>query len=107
MSLANFRICRRKSLSDRKNRFSIPQNCFLDENYLKIRPKSPKKCQTQVINNAHRDFVYASKEKPRKLRYICRLFVKELILANFLNADSAQLLERMIELSLYTEESLR
>ncbi len=48
LSLANFRICRRKSLSDRKNRFSIPQNCFLDENYLKIRPKSPKKCQTQV-----------------------------------------------------------
>ncbi len=49
LSLANFRICRRKSLSDRKNRFSIPQNCFLDENYLKIRPKSPKKCQTQVL----------------------------------------------------------
>ncbi len=48
LSLANFRICRRKSLSDRKNRFSIPQNCFLDENYLKIRPKGPKKCQTQV-----------------------------------------------------------
>ncbi len=55
LSLANFRICRRKSLSDRKNRFSIPQNCFLDENYLKIRPKSPKKCQTQV-KKSHYDF---------------------------------------------------
>lgn len=60
-----------------------------------------------VINNAHRDFVYASKEKSRKLRYICRLFVKELILANFFNVDAPQLLERMIELSLYTEEGLR
>ncbi len=60
-----------------------------------------------VINNAHRDFVYASKEKNRKLRYICRLFIKELILANFLNIDPVQLLERMVELSLYTEESLR
>ena len=60
-----------------------------------------------VINNAHRDFVYASKEKSRKLRYICRLFVKELILANFINGNSSELLERMIELSLYTEESLR
>ncbi len=60
-----------------------------------------------IIHNAHRDFVYASREKSRKLRYICRLFVKELILANFLNVDHSQLLERMIELSLYTEESLR
>lgn len=60
-----------------------------------------------VINNAHRDFVYASKERSRKLRYICRLFVKELVLANFLNMDPVGLLERMIELSLYTEESLR
>lgn len=60
-----------------------------------------------VINNAHRDFVFASKEKSRKLRYICRLFVKELILANFLDVNPALLLERMIELSLYTEENLR
>ena len=60
-----------------------------------------------VINNAHRDFVYASKERARKLRYICRLFVKELILANFLNLDASKLLERMVELSMYTEESLR
>ena len=60
-----------------------------------------------VINNAHRDFVYASKEKIRKLRYICRLFVKELILANFLNVNAPELLERMVELSLYTEEGLR
>lgn len=60
-----------------------------------------------VINNAHRDFVYSSKEHSRKLRYICRLFTKELILANFINIDPAQLLERMVELSLYTEESLR
>jgi len=53
--LANFRICRRKSLSDRKNGFSIPQNCFLDENYLKIRPKSPKKCQTQAVIDSGAD----------------------------------------------------
>jgi len=60
-----------------------------------------------TINNAHKDFVFASRERSRKLRYICRLFIKELVLANFLTVDPAQLLERMIELSLYTEEGLR
>ena len=36
-----------------------------------------------VINNGHRDFVYASKSKALKLRYICRLFAKELVFKNF------------------------
>ena len=36
-----------------------------------------------VINNGHRDFVYAGKQKRRKLRYISRLFCKELVRHNF------------------------
>jgi hypothetical protein len=60
-----------------------------------------------VINNGHRDFVYAGKQKSRKLRYICRLFCKELIRHNFPGLQPDELLERMIELSLYTEEHLR
>lgn len=60
-----------------------------------------------VINNGHSDYLYASQKKARKLKYICRLFAKELVLKNFLGFDSGQLLERMIELSLYTEEHLR
>ncbi len=71
------------------------------------RSRYDKENNLVVINNAHRDFVFASKEKSRKLRYICRLFIKELILANFINIDPVQLLERMVELSLYTEESLK
>ena len=42
-----------------------------------------------------------------KLRYICRLFSKELVLANFPGFGSSDLLERMIELSMYTEEHLK
>ena len=42
-----------------------------------------------------------------KLRYIMRLFAKELVLANFPEADRDELLERMVELTLYTEENLR
>jgi hypothetical protein len=60
-----------------------------------------------VINNGHRDFVYAGKQKVRKLRYICRLFCKELVCHNFPGLQTDEILERMIELSLYTEEHLK
>lgn len=60
-----------------------------------------------VINNGHRDFVYAARNKMLKLRYICRLFAKELVLKNFVGIPQEQLLERLLELTLYTEENLR
>jgi hypothetical protein len=60
-----------------------------------------------VINNGHRDFVYAARNKMLKLRYICRLFGKELVLRNFVGIPQDQLLERLLELTLYTEENLR
>jgi hypothetical protein len=59
-----------------------------------------------VINNAHRDFVYASRSKSLKLRYLVRLYAKELVLHNFVGLPADQLLERMVELSLRTEEHL-
>lgn len=34
------------------------------------------------------------------LRYICRLYAKELVLRNFIGAPADELLERLIELSL-------
>jgi len=58
------------------------------------------------INNAHADFLYASRDERRKLRYITRLFAKELVLVNFPEADRSQPLERLIELQLYAEERL-
>jgi histidine kinase/DNA gyrase B/HSP90-like ATPase len=60
-----------------------------------------------IINNGHRDFVYAGKQKRRKLRYISSLFCKELVRHNFPGMPVDELLERMIELSLYTEEHLK
>lgn len=60
-----------------------------------------------VINNGHRDFVYAAQSRTVKLRYICRLFAKELVQHNFPGISADQLLERMIEVLLYTEENLR
>jgi hypothetical protein len=59
-----------------------------------------------VINNGHRDFVYASRSKALKLRYLVRLYAKELVMHNFVGLPADQLLERMVELSLRTEENL-
>jgi len=59
-----------------------------------------------VINNGHRDFVFASKNKTLKIRYIARLFAKELVCKNFKGTPADELLERMIELTLYMEENL-
>lgn len=60
-----------------------------------------------VVNSGHRDFVFARRTRALQLRYLVRLYVKELVLRNFAGASSAQLLERMIELSLYAEEKLK
>jgi hypothetical protein len=60
-----------------------------------------------VINSGHRDFVFASRNKVLKVRYIGRLFAKELVLKNFSGYPPAELLERLIELSLYIEENLK
>ena len=70
-----------------RSRFDIPRNLI-------------------VVNNGHRDFVYASRSKSLKLRYLVRLYAKELVLRNFVGLPADQLLERMVELSLRTEEHL-
>ena len=60
-----------------------------------------------VVNSGHRDFVFATRNRALQLRYIVRLYVKELVLKNFAGMSANQLLERMIELSLYAEEKLK
>ena len=60
-----------------------------------------------VVNSGHRDFIFASRAKGLKLRYLMRLYSKEMVRKNFPGAPAEQLLDRLIELSLYTEEHLR
>lgn len=59
-----------------------------------------------IVNNGHADYLFASKSNARKLRYISKLYAKELVIVNFPEADKEKLLERLIELQLYTEENL-
>lgn len=70
------------------------------------RSKFDPKRNLIVVNNGHRDFVYASRTKSLKLRYLVRLYAKELVLHNFAGLPVDHLLERMVELSLRTEEHL-
>jgi hypothetical protein len=47
------------------------------------------------------------KPKSKDSGKLVRLYVKELVLKNFAGLPADQLLERMIELSLYAEEKLK
>lgn len=60
-----------------------------------------------IVNSGHRDFVFATRSRALQLRYLVRLYVKELVLRNFIGVPPEQLAERMIELSLYVEEKLK
>jgi Histidine kinase-, DNA gyrase B-, and HSP90-like ATPase len=60
-----------------------------------------------VVNSGHRDFVFAMRSRALQLRYLVRLYIKELVLKNFAGVPAEQLAERMIELSLYVEDKLK
>lgn len=60
-----------------------------------------------IVNSGHRDFVFATRSRALQLRYLVRLYVKELVLKNFAGRSAEQVAERMIELSLYVEEKLK
>jgi hypothetical protein len=60
-----------------------------------------------VVNSGHRDYVFAARAKALKLRYLVRLYAKEMVLRNFPELRGEELLDRLLELSLYTEEHLR
>jgi hypothetical protein len=60
-----------------------------------------------IVNSGHRDFVFATRSRALQLRYLVRLYVKELVLRNFIGVPPEQLTDRMIELSLYVEEKLK
>ena len=84
----------------------IPGYTFIRATGELWRSKYDEKRNLIVINNGHKDYIYASQKNARKIKYICRLFAKELVLQNFMGFEPENLLERMIELTLYTEEHL-
>ena len=56
------------------------------------RSKFDPKRNVIVVNNGHSDFVFASRSKSLKLRYLVRLYAKELVMRNFSGLPADQLL---------------
>ena len=59
-----------------------------------------------VINSAHRDFAASRATLAKHRRYIGKLYAKEVVLINFPHESAAAVMERLIELTLRTEENL-
>ena len=59
-----------------------------------------------VINSAHRDFLTSRSSAARHRRYIGKLYAKEVVLSNFPHESPAEALERLVELTLRTDDSL-
>jgi len=100
-------LMERESAAGEARGKGLPGYTFLRATGELWRSRFDSKNNLVVINNGHRDYLYAAQKHSRKLRYICRLFAKELVLANFPGFDSTELLERVIELTTYAEEHLK
>ncbi len=59
-----------------------------------------------VINSAHRDFLASRGSAAKHRRYIGKLYAKEVVLTNFPHESPAAVMERLIEVTLRTEEAL-
>ena len=59
-----------------------------------------------IINSAHRDFLASRSLSARHRRYIGKLYAKEVVLSNFPHETPSQVMERLIEVTLRTEEAL-
>lgn len=59
-----------------------------------------------VINSAHRDFLASRTAGARHRRYIGKLYAKEVVLSNFPHESPAEVMERLIEVTLRTEDAL-
>jgi hypothetical protein len=59
-----------------------------------------------VINSAHRDFLATRVSAAKHRRYIGKLYAKEVVLTNFPHESPAEVIERLIEVTLRTEEAL-
>ena len=59
-----------------------------------------------VINSAHRDFLASRSAAAKHRRYIGKLYAKEVVLSNFPHESPAEVMERLIEVTLRTEDTL-
>jgi hypothetical protein len=59
-----------------------------------------------IINSAHRDFLISKSSLAKHRRYVGKLYAKEVVLINFPHEAPAEVMERLIEITLRTEDAL-
>jgi hypothetical protein len=59
-----------------------------------------------IINSAHRDFLWSRSTGTKHRRYIGKLYAKEVVLINFPHEPPAEVMERLIQITLRTEDVL-
>ena len=59
-----------------------------------------------IINSAHRDFLSSRTTAAKHRRFIGKLYAKEVVLINFPHESPSEVLERLIQLTLRTEDVL-
>jgi hypothetical protein len=96
-----------KHESESKTSKGLPRYTFRSAPGQLWRSRYDRQNNLIIINNGHADYHFSCRTTALKLRYICRLYSKELVLHNFPELSREELLERMIELGLYAEENLK
>jgi len=59
-----------------------------------------------IINSAHRDFLTSKQTGAKHRRYIGKMYAKEVVLINFPHDSSSEIMERLIEILVRTEDAL-
>jgi hypothetical protein len=67
--------------------------------------RSRYRAEVWEYNTGHRDYVAAAATETRRLRYLMHLFAKEIVLRNFGGPAESAILERMVEVLTYLDES--
>ena len=92
--------------SDANSPQGLPTYRILAEHGKPWRSRYDQQQNEIVINSAHRDFVASRTPMAKHRRYIGKLYAKEVVLINFPHEPPGTAMERLIELTLRTEENL-
>jgi len=92
--------------SDKDKSKGLPSYRLEPEHGKSWRSRYDAKENEIVINSAHRDFLSSKASAAKHRRYIGKLYAKEVVLINFPHESPAEVMERLVEITLRTEDAL-
>ena len=96
----------RQTTTDANSPQGLPTYRILAEHGKPWRSRYDQQKNEMIINSAHRDFAASRTPLAKHRRYIGKLYAKEVVLINFPHEPPGAVMERLIELTLRTEENL-